>query len=299
MDWITDFNFSLISDLFTATLFTINAAQISILKIFIALGIFVLGFFVGGFYKKQIKRMVLAKSRINFSTGTIISNLGYYTIILISFFSALNILGIDLSSFALVAGALSVGIGFGLQNIVSNFVSGIILMFERSVKVGDYIEINDTLLGHVVDIKMRATIIRTNSNINIIIPNQNFIQNNVINWTMNDNIKRFNIPFGVAYGTDPQEVIDVITEAVKQSGFKDIYTSNERSTSVIMTGMGRSSVDYELSVWIYGKETLAPRRTLSRFSILIYNALYANDIKIPFPQQDIYIRSIDKKLNLQ
>ncbi|WP_300363809.1 mechanosensitive ion channel domain-containing protein, partial [Hydrogenimonas sp.] len=211
---------------------------------------------------------------------------------------ALNVIGVNLSSIALVAGALSVGIGFGLQNVVSNFVSGIILMFERSIKIGDYIEFDENLRGHVSDIRMRSTTITTNANIDVIVPNQDLIQNRVINWTMNDRIRRFDIPFGVAYGSDVDRVIEVVLEAVKQSGFTDILTTPTRRTRVIMTQMNESSVDFELHVWIRGRETLYPKRTRSRFLILIYKTLYANGIEIPFPQRDIHIRSIDGEIPL-
>jgi len=198
-------------------LFTINKTPVSIFKLVISLFIFILGFIVGNFYKRQIKKLSLRNRTLTSSTRTLLANLGYYIIFIITFFIVLKVLGIDLSSIALVAGALSVGIGFGLQNVISNFVSGIILMVERSVKIGDYIQLDDNLRGHVVDIKMRSITVNTNSNIDVIVPNQDLIQNRVINWTMNDKIRRFEIPFGVAYGTDPQKVIDVVLKAVEES----------------------------------------------------------------------------------
>ena len=207
-------------------------------------------------------------------------------------------LGINLSSIALVAGALSVGIGFGLQNIVSNFVSGLILMFERSIKIGDYIQLDEDLRGHVSDIRMRSTTITTNDNIDVIVPNQDLIQNRVINWTMNDRIRRFKIPFGVAYGTDADKVVEVILEAVETSGFTDIYKDSYRHTRVIMTGMNDSSVDFQLFVWIRGREILYPRRTTSRFLMLIYKTLNVHGIEIPFPQRDLHIRSVDGEIPL-
>jgi small-conductance mechanosensitive channel len=225
--------------------------------------------------------------------------MGYYAIFLITFFIVLKVLGIDLSSIALVAGALSVGIGFGLQNVISNFVSGIILMVERSVKIGDYIELDNDLRGHVVDIKMRSITVNTNANIDIIVPNQDLIQNRVVNWTMNDKIRRFEIPFGVAYGTPPQKVISAVLEAVQKSNFQDLYNTSERYTRVIMTGMGDSSVNFELFVWVKGKEILFPKRTTSRFLVLIYETLYEHNIEIPFPQQDIHIRSLDIPLKVE
>jgi potassium efflux system protein len=142
---------------------------------------------------------------------------------------------------------------------------------------------------------MRSTVISTNTNVDVIVPNQNFIQNIVINWTMNDKVKRFDIPFGVAYGTKPEKVIAVISDAVEKSGFNDVYNTPRRHTRVVMTGMGNSSVDFELFVWILGEEVLYPKRTISRFLIVIYNALYESGIEIPFPQQDLHIRSVDNE----
>jgi len=278
-------------------LFSINKTPLSIFKLLIALFIFVVGFFIAKFYKHYINNI---RSRsITESTQTLLSNLGHYFIFLITFFVVLNVLGIDLSSIALVAGALSVGIGFGLQNIISNFVSGIILMLERSVKIGDYIELDENTRGRVTDIKMRSITVNTNSNIDITIPNQSLIENQVINWSMNDRIKRFEIPFGVAYGTSPQRVIEVILQAVEDMGCKNILKNKDQYTRVVMTGMGDSSVNFELFVWISGKEIFYPRRTSSKFLILIYETLYANNIEIPFPQQDIHIRSIDSKIEFK
>ncbi|MDX1808704.1 MAG: mechanosensitive ion channel [Sulfurospirillaceae bacterium] len=277
-------------------IFKINGTPVSIFKMVIAVLIFVFGFMIGGFYKANIKRIAPNSISINESTRMIFSNIGYYIILIIAFFVALNVLGINLSSIALVAGALSVGIGFGLQNIVSNFISGIIIMFERSIKVGDYIELSDSLKGHVSGIHMRATTINTNSNIDVIVPNQNFVQNNVINWTMNDKIRCFQVPFGVAYGTKPEKVIKVVEEAVEKCKFKDVMNTKNRHTNIVMTSMNNSSVDYELFVWIQGPEILNPKSTISRFLIVIYNALYENGIEIPFPQRDLHLRSIDKDI---
>ncbi len=275
-------------------LFNINNTPISIFKLAISLLIFIVGFIVGIVYKKKIKNITSDSETFTTSTRTLLANLGYYIIVIIAFFISLNVLGVKLSSFAVVAGALSVGIGFGLQNIVSNFVSGLILMFERSIRIGDYIQLDDNLRGYVSDIRMRSTTINTNQNIDVIVPNQKLIQNNVINWTMSDNIRRFEVPFGVAYGTDVYKVIDCVTKAVLNSNMKsDVINTSKFTTKVIMTGMGDSSVNFELFVWVKGDLLHRPKRTASEFLIIIYNTLYENNIEIPFPQQDLHIRSVD------
>jgi potassium efflux system protein len=221
----------------------------------------------------------------------LLANLGYYTIIIISFLIALKIVGLDLSSFAMIAGALSVGIGFGLQNIVSNFVSGIIMMFEKTIKVGDYIEIDANTRGVIVDISMRSTVIRTNDNIDLIIPNQSFVVNQVINWTLGDNKVRFRVPFGVAYGTDIEEVEKVILNALKNSNLPYLK-GKEYEPLVIFEEMADSSLNFELFVWVKDIYARRPRRTKNEFLRVIYKALNEANITIPFPQQDLYVKEM-------
>ena len=281
-------------DFMSYSIFTINGTGISLFKFVMAIIIFIAGFIIGGKYKRELKNIIFHKMDISVYARTIMANLGYYIILIITFFVSLNILGISLSSLALVAGALSVGIGFGLQNIVSNFVSGIILMFEKSIKVDDYVELADGTHGKIVDIRMRSTTLNTNDNIDITIPNQTFIQTNVINWTMNDNIRRFEIPFDVNYGQKPEFIIKIILEAVQKSGFKDVITTSTNFSRVIMTNLGDSSVNFSLFVWLKGEEIRHPKRTMSRFLILIYNTCYKYGVEISFPQRDLHIRSIDK-----
>ncbi len=275
-------------------MFKVGDTSVSFISLFISILIFLVGMFIGKNYKIVVSRKMQKGAVVKYGTQTLIANIGYYVIIIISLSISLNFLGISLSSIAFIAGALSVGIGFGLQTIVSNFISGIILMFESSIKIGDYIEITDELKGTVVDIRMRYTMITTNSNMDVLVPNQSFIQNNVINWTMNDDIRRLDIPFGVAYGTNPSEVVDIVLKKINESGLEVIYTSTQKMTRVIMTGMGDSSVDFELNVWIQGNATLVPKRTSSMFLILIYEALYESNIAIPFPQMDIYVKELPK-----
>jgi len=167
-------------------------------------------------------------------------------------------------------------------------------MFERSVKIGDFIQLDDNLRGYISDIRMRSTTITTNENIDVIIPNQKLIENNVINWTMSDNIRRFSVPFGVAYGTDAHKVINIVKEAILHSNLKkDIIENKQRQTRIVMTEMADSSVNFELLVWVRGDKLHKPKRTASEFLIIIYDALNSNNIEIPFPQRDLHIRSVE------
>ena len=282
-------------DILNYPLFSVSGRIITPINFFLFILVFIIGVYVGKYYKKLIFALK-DKYSISHASATLLSNIGYYIIIVVSFLIALKIVGLDLSSLAIIAGALSVGIGFGLQNIVSNSVSGIIMMFERTIKVGDYIEIDSQTRGEVLDISLRSTVIKTNDNINLIIPNQSFIQNNVINWTLGDDEVRFRIPFGVAYGSDIDKVERVIIKALENSDLPYIrpvmnlnYTKIDYTPRVIFEEMADSSLNFELFVWVKGEYARRPRRTKSRFLKLIYNALNEEGISIPFPQQDLHI----------
>ncbi len=282
-------------------LFSVGKRTITPVNFFLFILVLFIGWFIGKYYKKLIYEIRI-RYELSHATSTLLANMGYYTILTLAFLIALKAVGLDLSSLAMIAGALSVGIGFGLQNVVSNFVSGIIMMFERTIKVGDYIQIDANTRGEIIDISMRATVIRTNDNINLIIPNQSFIQNNVINWTLGDDIVRFRVPFGVAYGSDIDQVEKVVLEALKNSNLPYVKKSNKYDVEprVIFLEMGDSSLNFELFIWVNGDYAKRPRRTKSKFLKIIYNALNKAGIEIPFSQQDLHIRdSIPFEINIK
>jgi len=272
-------------------LFNVGDKTITPVNFALMFFILIVGWYIGKYYKKTIYK-IRKKYKISHSVATLLGNFGYYTILAVSFLTALKSVGLDLSSLTIIAGALSVGIGFGLQNIVSNFVSGIILMFENSMKVGDYIQIDENTKGEVVDISMRSTVIRTNDNIDLIIPNQTFIQNNVINWTLNDDLVRFRVPFGVEYGTKIENVEKIILSTLEKSHLPYIkkHPKFDVTPRIVFIEMGDSSLNFELFVWVKGEYARRPRRTKSEFLKMIYKALNEAGIGIPFPQQDLHIK---------
>ena len=266
---------------------------VSILAITKFLFIFILGFSLATFYKKKISSGNANYLRnTSIATRTMLANLGYYFLVAITFVFGLKSVGIDLSSLTILVGALSVGIGFGLQNIVSNFISGIILIFEKSIQVGHIIEISTGVRGKVSQINMRSSVITTFDNIDIIIPNATLIQNNVINLTFSDDIRRLNIPFGIAYGLDINNVIHIILESLSNSTLTYIRNTPEKAPKVRMTLMGTSSIDFELLVWISENpdENGIGSSNMSDFLIFIYKTLQENNIEIPFPQMDIHLK---------
>lgn len=266
---------------------------ISILAITKFVLIFIFGFSVATFYKKRITNATSNYLRnTSIATRTMLANLGYYFLVAITFVFGLKSVGIDLSSLTILVGALSVGIGFGLQNIVSNFISGIILIFEKSIQVGHIIEISSGVRGKVSQINMRSSVITTFDNIDIIIPNSTLIQNNVINLTFSDDIRRLNVPFGIAYGCDIDNVTEIILENLRNSTLMYIRNNPGKAPKVRMTMMGTSSIDFELLVWISENpdENGVGSSNMSDFLIFVYKTLQKNNIEIPFPQMDIHIR---------
>ena len=266
---------------------------VSILAIIKFLLIFIIGFSIATLYRKKIRNANAQYLRnTSIATRTMLANLGYYFLVAITFVFGLKSVGIDLSSLTILVGALSVGIGFGLQNIVSNFISGIILVFEKSIQVGNIIEIGTGLRGKVNQINMRSSVITTFDNIDIIIPNATLIQGNVINLTFSDDVRRLHVPFGIAYGSNIEEVIYIILETLAKSHLIYIKNNLEKSPKVRMTLMGNSSIDFELLVWISENpnEDGVGSSSMSDFLIFIYNTLQENSIEMPFPQMDVHVR---------
>ncbi len=201
----------------------------------------------------------------------------------------LNIVGIDLASFALLGGAVGVGIGFGLQNIFSNFFSGIILLLEKTLKEGDFVDLQSGTQGHVREIGLRYTRITTNDEVDVIVPNSEFVSGRVINWTLGSDYRRMHIPFGVAYGTDKKQVEAAALRAAK--ALPSTVTDAKRDTQVWLVGMGDSSLDFELVVWVAADSTTHPARVEAAYKWQIHEELVQAALEIPFPQRDLNIRS--------
>jgi len=208
-----------------------------------------------------------------------------YVFMVIGFYMAFQIVGIDLSSLTIIAGGISVGVGFGLQNIINNFVSGIIIFAEQPIAIGDRVEVSG-IAGRVVKISLRSTMVETSDNITMIVPNADFISQTVTNWSYSDPKVRIRIPVGVAYGTDPKEVEKLLLEVAQE----DSRTLKSPEAKVIFRAFGSSSLDFELAAWTKEMST-RPTSYISGMNFAIDKKFREHDIEIPFPQQDLHIRS--------
>jgi small-conductance mechanosensitive channel len=219
-----------------------------------------------------------------------VGRLSHYAIIIFGLVIALSSIGLDFSNLALVAGALSVGIGFGLQSIVNNFVSGLIILFEHSLRVGDYIELDTGLTGTVKAINVRSTLINTNDNIDIVVPNSEFVTTKLTNWTLGERILRVRIPFGVAYGSDKETVKKAALEAAAEVSYT-LTNMKGREPDVWLVEYGDSSLNFLLLVWVNRQGARRPTRTRSAYLWALETKLTEHGIEIPFPQRDLHLRS--------
>lgn len=254
-------------------------------------------FIAASVLRKTFHRITEREGTITGAHIYIIARLINYSIYVVGLLFALSALGIDVGKLALVASALGIGVGLGLQGIVNNFVSGLAILLERSLKVGDFIELDSGVTGEVIEIHMRATLVRTNDNVDILIPNAELTNGKVINWTLEENVRRFRIPFGVAYGSDKNLVKTAVLEAAKTIP----YTLNTKGREPIvwMSGFGDSSLNFILGVWVTAEQVKRPTALQSDYLWAIDDAFRKYGIEIPFPQRDLHLRSNQTKLNVE
>lgn len=207
----------------------------------------------------------------------------HYLIIMIGALVSFQFVGIDLSGLAFIFGLLSVGIGFGLQNVTSNFVAGLILLFERPIRIGDRVTVGDTE-GEVTAINMRSTKILTLNNISIIVPNSEFVSRNVINWSIGDPKIRLDVEVGVSYHSDLDSVLSVL----KQIGINHPETLEDPRPKILFTGFGDSAWNMILCVWIINPKRHHEIR--SEINCEIVRKFRENNIEIPFPQRDVHMK---------
>jgi small-conductance mechanosensitive channel len=214
-----------------------------------------------------------------------VSSLTYYLLIIGGLAVALVASGFEVGQLAFAIGALGVGIGLGLQDVVRNFVSGLILMFERPIQPGDVIDVGGTA-GKVRIIGMRATTLATFDGAEVVVPNGMLLAEKLTNWTLSNMNRRFEVKLGVAYGTDPKRVLELVMETAR--GTPGIASHPE--PVVLFSGMGESSLDFALQAWTNNYSDWVTTR--SDLTVRLHDALVAAGIEIPFPQQDVRIRSV-------
>jgi small-conductance mechanosensitive channel len=274
-----------IKEFFNIRLFTLNGNDFTLWTVFVSIFFIVMLVIASGIISRLLKNKVLTRYKMDVGLREAIGKLFKYVLIFLGIIIIFSTVGVDLSAFTVLLGTLGVGIGFGLQNITANFVSGISLLIERPVKVGDRIEVGETS-GDVVKIGLRATIILTNDNIAIIVPNSDFITKEVINWSYNEKDVRLRIPVGVSYASDVRLVEKLLLEVAASNA--DVLESP--APAVRFTGLGDSALKFELRIWTTSLSH-RPGKITSDLYFGIFETLKNNDIEIPFPQRVVHINN--------
>lgn len=267
---------------FTTPIFYVGGGQFSLLTI-LTLGLLSLGVFVGANLITQILKRSLLRS-LERGVKETIGSITNYTLTVLGMIIVLQSAGINLNSLAVVAGVLGLGIGFGLQNLAGNFISGLTILFEQPIKVGDYIELGQ-VLGTVEKISIRSTVIRTNDDVFVIVPNSKLIDSNIINWSYQRPRCRLHVPISVAYGTDPI----ILTEVLLACARAEPCVLSYPPPKVWLKRFGDNGIDFELLVWIDHPQDAEPIKSALNF--LIEAELRHQGIEIPFPQREIRIRA--------
>lgn len=266
-------------------LFQLGESQFTTKTLLLLIFSFFLLFFFSGMIRRVLANKIFPRYKIDVGVGQAIATIVKYTLIVIGVVIIFQTSGIDLSALGILMGALGVGIGFGLQHITNNFISGIIILFERPVKVGDRVEI-DGLAGNIVKISARATTILTNDNIAVIVPNSDFINKQVINWSHNDKKVRISFPVGVSYKEDPERIRKILISVVDDNP----GVMKEPRPYIRFDQFGDSSLNFNVMVWT-SDYIDRPSALKSELYYAVFKAFREHNVEIPFPQRDIHIKS--------
>jgi small-conductance mechanosensitive channel len=278
-------------DGFTAPLLSIGNNSYSVLN-FLILACFLIGlFFLGNTLANILRLRVLNLTQINRGVQEAIAVVLKYTFIFVGSIVLLQVWGFDLSSLTILASAISVAIGFGFQDIAKNFGSGLVLLFERPIKVGDFVEVND-YMGTIEHIGARSTVIRTLDQISIIVPNSRFLEEEVINWSYHNPVSRLHLPVGVSYNSD----VNLVKVALLNAARKSTDVLKHPSSQVLFKGFGDSALNFELLVWI--RDPSKQPIVKSELYFAIEASLKEHQIEVPFPQRDLHLRSGDLPIQL-
>jgi len=268
----------------TSDLFPLGNNAYSVLDLIILLALFTALFILARTIKQVLRLRVLSLTGLSRAAQETIALVANYSFVLIGALVLLQIWGLDISSLTVFAGVLGVGIGLGIQGIAKEFVSGLVLIFERPIQAGDFVEVGE-LVGTVEHISVRSTEITTVDRVSVILPNSRFLESEVVNWSHRSPISRLRIPVGVAYGSNVETVRQALLDTAKNhSDVLPIPPPN-----VFFLGFGDSSLDFDLLAWI--SEPRKQFQIKSDLYFLIYKLFQERGVEIPFPQRDLHVRS--------
>ncbi len=272
--------------------FKLGSQRISVGLVITSVGILYVAFFASWILQKLLMDEVLVRRRVERGGRLSIARLLHYVLVFVGFLLALSVLGLDFTKLTIMISALGVGIGFGLQGVVNNFVSGLILLFEQPVRVGDYIELGGTW-AEVKRIGLRSTTVQTFDQADLIVPNADLVTNQVTNWTLSNRRTRLTIAVGVAYGSD----VPLVVETLMACGKENSWVAKTTVPQVLFLRFGESSLEFELRVWVMDVDQRLT--AMSEIHQEIDRRFREAEIEIAFPQMDLHLRSVDESVILR
>ena len=275
-----------IESYWSITLITLSSGQtITLGQVLLAFAILLMGYLSSKFVERLIDRQ-LQKTHVTADATHALKRVSFYVLITIVVITALGLLHIPLTAFAFISGAVAIGVGFGAQNIINNFISGWILMFERPVRIGDFIELDDRT-GVVEEIGNRSTRIRRSDGVHMLVPNSQLLERKVVNWTLIDLDIRSTVRVGVAYGSPTDQVAELVRQAVDEV----VGISKTPAPQVIFEDFGDSALIFDVYFWAEMRGEKDQRLLRSEVRFRIDQLFRENGIVIAFPQQDVHIKS--------
>jgi len=275
-----------IESYWSISLITLSSGQsITLGQVLLVIAILLIGYLASKFVERLIERR-LQKTHFTADAAHALKRISFYILIIIIVMTALGLLRIPLAAFAFISGAVAIGVGFGAQNIINNFISGWILMFERPVRIGDFIELDDRT-GVVEEIGNRSTRIRRTDGVHMLVPNSQLLERKVVNWTLVDLDIRSTVRVGVAYGSPTDQVAGLVRQAVDEVA----GISKNPEPQVIFEDFGDSALIFDVYFWAEMRGEKDQRLLRSEVRFRIDQLFRENDIVIAFPQQDVHIKS--------
>ena len=289
-DALTERSMPHLQPLLDFKLINVSGVTVTVGGLVAAVVVLLLVWFVSRLARRTLTRYGANHPKVNTASLYTLSRVVHYLLLAFGILLALDIAGIPIGKFTLFAGALGVGLGFGLQAIFSNFISGLILLFDRSLKIGDFVQLDKDVRGVVRAINIRSTRITTNDNIDVLVPNSEFINGRVTNWTHHSVNRRIRVPFQVAYSVDKELVKKAALEAASRVPFT-LAMEGDQAPQVWLVNFGANSVEFMLAVWL--TEAAARRNVAVRAAYMweLDTALKKYCIEIPYPQLDLHVRS--------
>lgn len=273
-------------DVMNYQLFEINGHGFSVEKVLVGIAFLALGFIISSFLARVLERNILGRMQISEPLRKTMSRVQFYVLLSFTWLFTLHVLNVPITIFAVVGSGVAIGIGFGSQNVVSNFISGLILLIEKPIRLGDFVEV-DVHTGTIESIGIRSTVLVSPSNARVVVPNTRILEKSIVNWTLADDYQTASVKLGVAYDSDVKLVERLCRESTNAS--ENILL--DRPVSVWLADFGDSSLQFEIGFWVKATTHGQRRAIESQVRYRLIELLLQNKVDLPFSQRDLHIRS--------